>query len=177
MMKPTCYDGYYVTDDGKVWSTKSNQFLSLQLHSDGYYRVTLWDSENKRPLWKLVHRLVAEAFIPNPNNLPIVNHKDENTMNNNANNLEWVTQKENCDWGTRNERISQTMKQISKKRGEHAESIQIRMCDKKTHEFIKSFDSLMSACDFLQKPKGWGNISKVLKGERQSAYGYFWEKI
>ena len=53
---------------------------------------------------KTIHRLVAEAFIPNPNNYPCINHKDENKENNNANNLEWCTYKYNSNYGTCRER-------------------------------------------------------------------------
>ena len=56
---------------------------------------------------KLIHRLVATAFIPNPNNYPQVNHLNENVNDNRANNLEWVLPRENANYGTRNQRISQ----------------------------------------------------------------------
>lgn len=62
-----------------------------------------------------IHRLVAQAFIPNPDNLPCVNHKDENPNNNNVDNLEWCTQKYNCNYGTRVDRIMETKKQQYKK--------------------------------------------------------------
>lgn len=58
----------------------------------------------------LVHRLVAKAFIPNPNNYPCVNHKDENPFNNNVNNLEWCTVAYNNSYGSRLERMSNTKK-------------------------------------------------------------------
>jgi len=56
----------------------------------------------------MIHRLVAEAFIPNPDNLPEVNHKDENKMNNCVDNLEWCTTRYNLNYGTRNERIGKS---------------------------------------------------------------------
>ena len=57
-----------------------------------------------------IHRLVAETFIFNPNNYPVVNHKDENRLNNNVNNLEWCTQKFNCNYGNHNKKISRAIK-------------------------------------------------------------------
>lgn len=71
--------------------------------SSGYLVVKLQIGNKSVP--KKIHRLVAETFIPNPNDLPCVNHKDENRTNNCLNNLEWCTYKENANYGTRNERL------------------------------------------------------------------------
>lgn len=76
---------------------------------DGYLTVDL--SNNGKHKTKKVHRLVAQAFIPNPDNLPIINHKDENPSNNRYDNLEWCTNEYNLNYGTRNKRISE--KQIN----------------------------------------------------------------
>ena len=72
----------------------------------GYVRVAL-ASGNRQFTDYHIHRLVAEAFVPNPKNLPQVNHIDENKTNNRADNLEWCTNKENSDHGTRNQRIAE----------------------------------------------------------------------
>ena len=68
--------------------------MKCKIQSNGYISIDLSDDLHNRKGY-LVHRLVALTFIPNPNNLPIVNHKDENPSNNNVNNLEWCTREEN----------------------------------------------------------------------------------
>ena len=82
---------------------KKGRILKQTVSVWGYYRVSLIDgSKYKKPA---VHRLVAEAFIPNPNNFRCVNHKDENKLNNHVDNLEWCSYKYNNNYGTRNKRI------------------------------------------------------------------------
>lgn len=82
---------------GKILKQKPNKYgyKCLRLIKNGKYKDVT------------VHRLVAIAFIPNPNNLPFVNHKDENPSNNNVNNLEWCTQEYNVNYGTANKRRSE----------------------------------------------------------------------
>jgi hypothetical protein len=72
-------------------------------NAKGYIRITL--RKNNKNVYASLHRLVAEAFIPNPNNLPQVNHKDEDKTNNCVDNLEWCTTSYNINYGTRNERV------------------------------------------------------------------------
>ena len=86
------FPDYFVTKDGKVYSKKSGKLRELKPHGKGYKHVTLTNGQRKYPD---VHRLVAEAYIPNPDNLPQVNHIDENKLNNNVDNLEWVTVSQN----------------------------------------------------------------------------------
>lgn len=88
------HEGYYIYEDGALYSIKSSKFLSHKLDSRKHY---LMYNLKKRGVSKmvLVHRLVAIAFIPNPKNKPVVNHKDGNKKNNNVSNLEWMTRSEN----------------------------------------------------------------------------------
>ena len=89
------HPSYFISNFGRVFSKKSNKVMKNRVVSkNGYQQITLDNSQ------LLVHRLVAQAFIPNPNNLPCVNHKDENPGNNDVRNLEWCTQKYNCNYGT-----------------------------------------------------------------------------
>lgn len=86
--------------------TVHEKILSSCKRPDGYYTVGL--SINGKAKSFLIHRLVALTFIPNPDNLPEINHKDENKSNNCVDNLEWCTSKYNCNYGTHNERVSKT---------------------------------------------------------------------
>lgn len=101
-------DKYQVSNLGNVKSLNYNQthkekLLKLFQNTNGYYQIDLW--KNNKGKKCLVHRLVAETFIDNPNNYPIINHKDENPLNNCAENLEWCDAKYNCNYGTRNQKI------------------------------------------------------------------------
>lgn len=107
------YEGLYeVSSYGRVRSLDKydsmNRFLRgriLRLFTDGlgYLRAQLYSNSKRKSF--LVHRLVAEAFIPNPDNLPQVNHIDENPSNDNVDNLEWCDGKYNVNYGTRIDRI------------------------------------------------------------------------
>lgn len=88
------YSKYFITKDGEIYSTTTNCWVKPFLDKDGYKRIAIINDEGKR-IKHRVHRLVAMTYIPNPNNLPLVNHKDENKQNNNINNLEWVTVQQN----------------------------------------------------------------------------------
>ena len=105
------YEGkYQVSNYGIVKSlnyrrTGKEQLLKPALQTTGYFSVMLC-----KPLKRFqIHRLVAEAFIPNPDNLPQVNHKDEDKTNNHADNLEWCTNKYNSNYGTRVKRICESL--------------------------------------------------------------------
>ncbi len=84
---------YLISEDGKIWSNKTNKYISQRVGSKGYYIVNL-SIDGKCKTFQ-VHRLVALTFIENPNNLPIINHKDGNKLNNSIENLEWCTYSDN----------------------------------------------------------------------------------
>ena len=87
------YPNYFIYDNGDVYNSNTNKLLtgSISEHGYKYYRLS---KDNKKQVY-YAHRLVAEYFIDNPNNLPVVNHKDGNKLNNDITNLEWVTYSEN----------------------------------------------------------------------------------
>lgn len=98
---------YAITEDGRVWSKKHNKFMQDRADKDGYRRINL-RAEDKKSYTRFIHRLVAEAYIPNPDNKPEINHKDENKTNNCVSNLEWATTKENINHGTRTQRAMES---------------------------------------------------------------------
>lgn len=116
------YEGYYeVNNTGEIRSVermiidvngkqyhRKSQVLRKQISKDGYYKVVL-NKDGKSKTF-LLHRLVAQAFIPNPDKLPQINHKDENRLNNNIENLEWCDPKYNCNYGTHKQKLSELFK-------------------------------------------------------------------
>lgn len=88
---------YEITKDGKIISLKHNKKREIKGYIDkyGYRRVLIYVNGKRKKYF--VHRLVAEKYIPNPDNLPQVNHKDGDKLNNCVDNLEWVTPKENIE--------------------------------------------------------------------------------
>ena len=104
----TGYEGLYkISNTGKIKSfrkgkrqnSKDEYLLQPSLNANGYQNVTLYRNPHDKHKY-LVHRLVAQAFIPNPQNFEAVNHIDENPLNNNVNNLEWCTISYNNAYGT-----------------------------------------------------------------------------
>ena len=121
------YEGLYqVSDLGRVKRVNTGRILKGRKNTDGYLRVNLY--KNNVSYTKTIHRLVAEAFIPNTENKPQVNHIDENKTNNLASNLEWMTSKENNNHGTRTQRTSKPVKAIDIANGEWNEYCSIREC-------------------------------------------------
>ena len=122
------YEGIYqVSNKGNVFSIermvqgrkRGGITLKPKYRRDGYLQVGLY--KNGKMKNKLIHRLVLEAFVENPNNLPEVNHKDENKTNNDLSNLEWCSGRYNVNYGTRNERLSKKVRAVNVETGEVVE--------------------------------------------------------
>ena len=158
------YEGLYeVSNLGNVKSLRSGKLLK-QANNKGYKYVSL-TKEGKSTCFG-VHRIVAITFIPNPENLPEVNHKDENPSNNCADNLEWCTRKYNLNYGGYRERMSKIQKEI----GTNNKSVSAYDKDGK---FVKSYDSITEAENELEIGKSC--ISQCLRGKQKTAGGYIWK--
>ena len=135
----------------------SEKILKPCLRKNGYYSIVL--QKNNKSKYYTIHRLVAKEFIPNPNNLPQVNHKDENKTNNNVNNLEWCTSKYNINYGSHNERQS-----LSRSKTVYQYSL-----DKKLLNVWKNTHDVNYKLGYHQ-----GNIAACCRGERKTAYNCIW---
>ena len=150
------YEGIYkVSNKGNVRSVEwigargrkcGGRTLKPSYDKDGYFKVVL--CKNGMMYHKRLHRLVAEAFIPNPNGLPQVNHIDEVKDNNNVENLEWCTSECNNNHGTRNERRVK------------AQSKKVKAINIKTGEVI----TFSSTAEAGRKGYSQGNVSSACMG-------------
>ena len=156
------FPNYTVDEIGTV-RNKDGLILSQRTYS-GYKCVGLW----KNGVGKIekVHRLVAEAFIPNPNNLPCVNHKDENKLNNCVSNLEWCDYSYNNNYGN-----NAPLKKMAEARRK-----KVAMCDPNGN-VIAIFNSATEAG--IHTGINQGNISKCCLGRPNylTAGGYVWKFI
>lgn len=205
------YEGkYQVSNTGRVRSlnykrTGKIKVMKLSTNKLGY-KIIMLSKNGKCKTWQ-VHRLVAQAFLPNPNNYPIINHKDENPKNNTVWNLEWCSQEYNINYGTRNEKASNSMlgkhlteehkRKISEaKKGKnkgkhHTEETKRKIGEAikgKNHPkakpilmftldgvFIRRFDCVADANEYLGKDRVDGNIRKCARGKYKTAWGYKWK--
>lgn len=151
------YEGLYaVTSCGKVWSYRKKMFLKPYKVGKGYLKVDLRKGEGRDQ--RSIHRLVAEAYIPNPDGLETVNHIDENKENNSVLNLEWMSRADNIRYGTRSQRSAESRKKPI-------------YCV----ELDTTFASVSEAAEQLNLNAG--NVSNVLKGRYKTTGGYHFKYV
>lgn len=147
---------YFVSDDGFVYNKNMIQHKP-HVHPVTGYSQQLLRKDGKQYM-RYTHRLVAEAFLPNPENLPEVNHKDGNKLNNAVSNLEWTDRSRNMRHAYRTGLRTTTRIAAYSKAG----------------EFVKEFDSEREAVEFCGVSYNAG-ISNCLRGKTQTAHGYVWK--
>lgn len=137
------------------------RILSISANKQGYLRCTL--SKDGKKSYHFIHRIVASAFIPNPQAKPCVNHIDRDVTNNHVTNLEWVTHSENTHHGICRELISRAV------------SREIEQIDANTGELIKRWPSLKAASEGTGIAQS--SISEVTNGHKKTCRGYIWKKV
>lgn len=165
------FPGYFVSDDGCIFSTRKGCLTKLRLNKtrNEYLSIMLRNGKTKKQF--LVHRLVANAFIPNPMNLPQVNHRDENKENNAVSNLEWCTARYNQNYGTCKARIKETKKtRHYEVKGNHKNERAVNQYDLNGN-LIETYESIKKA----RESTGINNICYCAKGKFKQCGGYIWK--
>lgn len=155
------YEGLYkVSNLGNVMSLKHKKpkLMKPGKYGNGYLFVIL-SNHNKSLKGNSIHRLVAQAFLPNPNNLPQVNHKDEDKTNNRVSNLEWCDAKYNLNYGTVQER---------KAKSKSKPVLQYDKNENLLNEYPSAIDAERKTGIYQE------NICMVCKGKLKSTGGYLW---
>jgi len=150
----------YTTDCGKGGASRTRfirgGLVSPNLNENGYRHLQLYRDGHKTRV--KLHRIIAQAWIPNPDNLPQVNHKDENPNNNHISNLEWCTAKYNSNYGTRKQRLSKIL-QNSLVRGKP-----VALIDNKGN-IIRTFISASEASRELNIDSSY--VAKICRGQNK----------
>ena len=166
---------YEVSTKGRVRNKKTGIIIAGSYDKDGYTRVTLstkgpnGDYSKSKIITRFRHRLVAQAFIPNPNNYPIVNHKDENKANSNVENLEWCTIKYNINYGEGAKIRAEKLRELQKENALN-NAKKVFVYDKNTHQLLGEYRSISSAakelhCDYRTIYKiAHGIVGRSCKG-------------
>lgn len=170
------YEGLYeVSNTGQIRSLfRYKKTLKYNVTKRGYCTVELFKNKLSKRL--LVHRLVAEAFIPNPDNLPQVNHIDENPQNNSVDNLEWCTAKYNMNYGegakTRHLKIDYTTekrKQVARENGKKRAKPVLQI---ENGKIINRYESAKRAS--IMTGIDHSHICEAARGKHKTSGGYEW---
>ena len=163
---------YMVSDLGNVKrlnyrNTGKEYILKPTDNGEGYMVVSLYKNGESKNL--RVHRLVAEAFIPNPSNLPVINHKDENPANNRADNLEWCDVQYNTNYGSGLDKmLDRRMNKQSTNRPRKVVGIS------ETDGSRIEFSSIADASRYFTGKALGTNISACVRGLRKTSFGFHW---
>ena len=166
------YEGIYKISDTGILMNQSGKVLKPGDNGRGYASAYLWKNRKKQKHY--VHRIVAMAFIPNPENKPFINHKDNNPSNNSVDNLEWCTPKENFDWMKmqgRNKRTEKWLENLHKAQKRDYKAV--KGTNIKTGEVLY-FEYLNSVRKSGFQPS---SVCICCKGKISQHAGYRWEYV
>lgn len=175
-MIPGFGDKYLVSSAGMVKNGKTGQVLKPILKNDGYLAVHL--SHKNKAQMVFIHRLVAEAFIPNPQNLPVVNHIDGNKANPSVENLEWVSFSENSNHAYRtglshvSDKCKMAVSKVAAENGRKTTSLLVVQLDN-DNKIIQKYPSIREAERSTGIPRS--NIRRACKRDGYRAGGYKWK--
>ena len=147
-----------ISNYGNVRSIRTGKLRKLQKHSDGYYCLIFYI--NNKSHIKYLHRLIAETFIPNPNNLPEVNHIDGNKLNNSIDNLEWCTHRQNIIHAYKNQLINHSYGITAKLNKNDVNEIRKLYPSHTQLELSKIFNISKSQIQRIVNNKSWKNCQK-----------------
>lgn len=165
---------YLISDTGLVQNRKTGNIIKSTTTSNGYQMVSLYIEKGKTKRF-YVHRLVAITFLPNPDNLTDVNHKDYNKQNNSVDNLEWCTRSDNLKHSYSYENRNKNREHAKELATKNHEKMKIKVIQKTLFgEFVAEYNSMREAEEKTGIPMQ--NISAVTLGKRRSAGGYAWER-
>jgi len=151
------YPNYLISKEGQIYSIKTNKIKVSEIYQNGYCRIEICNENGNKKFY--IHRLVAEVYIPNPNNYNQVNHKDLNKHNNNINNLEWCNEVMNMQHNANNK--PENSKKV----------IQLDLLDE--NKIIGTFNSIKEAS--IKTKINNTSIIHCCSGKYKKAGGYKWK--
>lgn len=167
-------ENYSINENGEVKNNKTNKLLKQSQHKNGYMSVSIKITNGSYKQY-YVHRLVAETFLLNLDNLTDVNHKDYNKQNNSVENLEWCSRSDNLKHSYNYENRNKNRKHAKELATKNHEKMKIKVTQRTlSGEFVAEYNSMREAEEKTGIPIQ--NISSVTSGKRRSAGGYIWEK-
>lgn len=161
------YSQYMVNRDGIIYSKKLKRPLKPHKSKFGYFRVCLYRDGTRYET--MIHRIVAQAFLENPDNLPQVNHKNEIRTDNRVENLEWCTPSYNINYGNRNKTVSEKLTKIK------TETVgrKVMQISPETGYVVRVWDSTHQ----IERETGipHSNIYACCAGRRKTRNGFLWK--
>ena len=156
------FEGYWINSKGEIIGRRGNKIFHRLIDFKGYEKIILRTRQKTKAL--SIHRLVALAFVPNPENKPQVNHIDCNKRNNDASNLEWVTNQENHDHKMKNGlNVNKKLEEHGCAKLSNEQALYIKKSKEKNSDLAKRFKVSLSTVDNIKKGISWKGLEDYEK--------------